>query len=153
MASKKSFISRANYIFAATSSESDLNEESETLEFDGGEVWNLTNTVSITEPKKGSRSVVKRGSSSRVSPVSLPINIPDWSKILKEENKKRNEINKEDYNYESDHDEGVRTPPHEYLARRRGASLSVHEGIGRTLKGRDLRSVRNAIWKKVGFED
>ncbi|KAJ1395948.1 Senescence regulator S40 [Sesbania bispinosa] len=48
---------------------------------------------------------------------------------------------------------GVTIPPHEYLARTRGASHSVHEGIGRTLKGRDLRRVRNAIWKKVGFED
>ncbi|KAL5549048.1 hypothetical protein UlMin_004279 [Ulmus minor] len=44
-------------------------------------------------------------------------------------------------------------PLHKYLARNYGASLSIHEGIGRTLKGRDLRRVRNAIWKKVGFED
>lgn len=137
MASKKSFNSRASYKFPSTSRESDLNEESERLELDEGEVWNSTNTVSITESKKGSRS-----SSSRVNPVSLPINIPD--------NKKRNDINKYD---DDDDEDGTRIPPHEYLARTRGASHSVHEGIGRTLKGRDLSSVRNAIWKKMGFED
>lgn len=56
---------------------------------------------------------------------------------------------------ESDEEEEgeIRVPPHEYLARRRGASFSVQEGIGRTLKGRDLRSVRNAIWEKTGFQD
>ncbi len=40
-------------------------------------------------------------------------------------------------------------PPHELAWRRRAASLSVHEdgmGIGRTLK------VRDAVWKKTGFQ-
>ncbi|KAJ1424369.1 Senescence regulator S40 [Sesbania bispinosa] len=35
----------------------------------------------------------------------------------------------------------------------RVASFSVHEGVGRTLKGRDLSRVRNAIWAKTGFQD
>uniref|UniRef100_A0A6N2LL16 Uncharacterized protein n=1 Tax=Salix viminalis TaxID=40686 RepID=A0A6N2LL16_SALVM len=75
------------------------------------------------------------------TPSSLPVNIPDWSKILKDE-------------YEGDltllmttttwtvmivFDGGVRVPPHELLgrqmARTRIASFSLHEGIGRTLKG------------------
>ncbi|CAN1253193.1 hypothetical protein LINPERPRIM_LOCUS8253 [Linum perenne] len=47
----------------------------------------------------------------------------------------------------------MRVPPHELLARTRIASFSVHEGIGRTLKGRDLSRVRNAIWEKTGFQD
>ncbi|WMV44728.1 hypothetical protein MTR67_038113 [Solanum verrucosum] len=54
---------------------------------------------------------------------------------------------------DGDSDNENRIPPHEYLARTRVASFSVHEGIGRTLKGRDLSRVRNAIWKKIGFED
>jgi hypothetical protein len=29
----------------------------------------------------------------------------------------------------------------------------VLEGVGRTLKGRDLRQVRNAIWRQTGFLD
>ena len=77
---------------------------------------------------------------------SLPVNVPDWSKILGGEWKLRDE-------YEEEEEENERMPPHEYLARVRGASLSVHEGEGRTLKGRDLSRVRNAIWKKIGFED
>jgi hypothetical protein len=36
---------------------------------------------------------------------------------------------------------------------RAAASFSVREGAGRTLKGRDLRRVRNAIWEKTGFQD
>ncbi|GAB2212661.1 hypothetical protein Droror1_Dr00020640 [Drosera rotundifolia] len=46
-------------------------------------------------------------------------------------------------------------PPHEYiarkLARRQIYSFSVCEGIGRTLKGRDLRQARNAILRSTGF--
>ncbi|CAI9762075.1 unnamed protein product [Fraxinus pennsylvanica] len=78
---------------------------------------------------------------------SLPVNIPEWSK---NEYKNRGGDYQEDAGEDED-DYGV--PPHEYLARTRGASLSVHEGVGRTLKGRDLRKVRNAVWKQTGFED
>ncbi|CAI0471458.1 unnamed protein product [Linum tenue] len=112
--------------------------------------------------------------------ASLPLNIPDWSKIYKEESyggrRRRRaaevdismselgdhleeEEEEDSDDYEEEEEEWAsgggaeRLPPHEYLARRRGASLSVHEGAGRTLKGRDLRQVRNAVWKKVGFED
>ncbi|KAI4310402.1 hypothetical protein MLD38_035382 [Melastoma candidum] len=93
--------------------------------------------------------------------ASLPVNIPDWSRILQ---LGRREGYGYGYGYEEDRrdggeeeededENGKRVPPHVYLARRRGASFSVHEGVGRTLKGRDLRRVRNAIWEKVGFED
>ncbi|XP_073114476.1 uncharacterized protein [Elaeis guineensis] len=49
-------------------------------------------------------------------------------------------------------------PPHEIVARRSGngspmTTFSVLEGVGRTLKGRDLRQVRNAVWRKTGFLD
>lgn len=48
-------------------------------------------------------------------------------------------------------------PPHELVARGSGVSpkttFSVLDGVGRTLKGRDLRQVRNAIWRKTGFLD
>uniref|UniRef100_A0A1D1YAK2 Uncharacterized protein n=1 Tax=Anthurium amnicola TaxID=1678845 RepID=A0A1D1YAK2_9ARAE len=50
-------------------------------------------------------------------------------------------------------------PPHEYLARggaasRRSATAtagSVFEGVGRTLKGRDMRRLRDAVWSQTGF--
>ncbi|XP_027349329.1 uncharacterized protein LOC113860947 [Abrus precatorius] len=48
-------------------------------------------------------------------------------------------------------------PPHEIVARGSGVSpkttFSVLEGVGRTLKGRDLRQVRNAVLRKTGFLD
>ncbi|KAI5054062.1 hypothetical protein GOP47_0031043 [Adiantum capillus-veneris] len=44
------------------------------------------------------------------------------------------------------------TPPHVITSRQRTAmACSVMEGVGRTLKGRDLRNVRNAVWKHTGF--
>ncbi|XXG65074.1 hypothetical protein AAC387_Pa05g2870 [Persea americana] len=49
-------------------------------------------------------------------------------------------------------------PPHEIVARSsaRGSPLttfSMLEGKGRTLKGRDLRRVRNAVFRQTGFLD
>ncbi|CAH9082290.1 unnamed protein product [Cuscuta europaea] len=74
-----------------------------------------------------------------------PMKIPDWSsKIYQEGNEEDGE----------EEDEGM-VPPHEYIARRLArtqiASFSMCEGIGRTLKGRDLSKVRNAILTKTGF--
>ncbi|KAH0713329.1 hypothetical protein KY290_008972 [Solanum tuberosum] len=46
-------------------------------------------------------------------------------------------------------------PPHEYLAKRVARSQidppSMCEGVGRTLKGRDLSRMRNVILTKTGF--
>lgn len=46
-------------------------------------------------------------------------------------------------------------PPHEMVARvssrNQKNTFSVLEGVGRTLKGRDLRQVRNAVWRQTGF--
>ncbi|CAN0912596.1 hypothetical protein LINGRAPRIM_LOCUS584 [Linum grandiflorum] len=47
-------------------------------------------------------------------------------------------------------------PPHEYLARayarsRKMEGALVVEGVGRTLKGRDMRRVRDAVWSQTGF--
>ncbi|KAE9621819.1 hypothetical protein Lal_00032457 [Lupinus albus] len=158
MASKRSnFFSKPSLIIFPTTSESVTNS-SEDMEFDEADMWD--NMSYESEQKKASKSPLKRGFTRKVEPLSdddkpvmasssLPVNVPDWSKILKEDYKKRdNDITDEDFN-----DDSLRVPPHEYLARTRGASHSVHEGRGRTLKGRDLSSVRNAILKKVGFED
>ncbi|KAF8006357.1 hypothetical protein BT93_K0603 [Corymbia citriodora subsp. variegata] len=84
---------------------------------------------------------------------SLPVNVPDWSKINMTRNPGNGRGRVESDDEEGEDDRDSRVPPHEYLARKRGASLSVHEGIGRTLKGRDLSRVRDAIWKTVGFAD
>ena len=58
---------------------------------------------------------------------------------------------------DDDDDDDEMLPPHEIVARGSGvtpnSTFSVLEGVGRTLKGRDLRQVRNAIWRKTGFLD
>lgn len=136
------------------------------FEFDEGEVWSsgdpTTNQAearrSISNPRPLRKPVRKAVDVDRVpvGPRSLPVNIPDWSKILRGEYRARAGDCTDEYEYEDEEEEedgDDRMPPHEYLARTRVASLSVHEGIGRTLKGRDLSRVRNAIWKKTGFED
>ncbi|KAK9664026.1 hypothetical protein RND81_14G014900 [Saponaria officinalis] len=89
--------------------------------------------------------------------ASVPVNVPDWSKILREEYKEKWNAAAE-FGGSGGGDGGGDggdewVPPHEYLSRTRNASLSMQEGIGRTLKGRDLSRVRNAIWEKTGFQD
>lgn len=64
----------------------------------------------------------------------------------------------DDFDDENDIDD-MTLPPHEIVARTmqrshsQVAAYSVLEGAGRTLKGRDLRQVRNAIWRRTGFLD
>ncbi|XP_073127921.1 protein S40-6-like [Henckelia pumila] len=110
---------------------------------------------------------------------SAPVDIPDWSKIMKRKSNKNlwddasaAHGNDDDYMgwknchglvgdaesyYDDDDDDdgNEMVPPHEYLARRLAgtqiASFSMCEGVGGTLKGRDLSKLRNAILTKTGF--
>ncbi|KAK1260435.1 hypothetical protein QJS04_geneDACA018039 [Acorus gramineus] len=57
---------------------------------------------------------------------------------------------------EEEEEEEERVAPHEYLARERAqrgrlVGTSVVEGKGRTLKGRDVSRVRDAVWSRTGF--
>ncbi|XP_022777411.1 uncharacterized protein LOC111318809 [Durio zibethinus] len=85
--------------------------------------------------------------------TSAPVNVPDWTKIYRVDS------------VESLHDsddglddvESEMVPPHEYLARayarsKKSGGASVFEGVGRTLKGRDMRRVRDAVWSQTGFD-
>ncbi|ERN08355.1 hypothetical protein AMTRI_Chr07g23630 [Amborella trichopoda] len=94
---------------------------------------------------------------SAAASFSAPVNIPDWSKILREEFRDRHLERESDEEREYEEREGEMVPPHLLIARQFAraniVSFSVHEGAGRTLKGRDLSRVRNAIWKKTGFQD
>ncbi|XP_075498918.1 uncharacterized protein LOC142537252 [Primulina tabacum] len=86
------------------------------------------------------------------APVNVPV-IPDalrkkvmeFEGILLEEEEEEEEVE----------GNAVILPPHEVVAARHSPilSCSVMEGAGRTLKGRDLRQVRNAVWRKTGFTD
>ncbi|XP_004507692.1 protein S40-5-like [Cicer arietinum] len=81
--------------------------------------------------------------------TSAPVNVPDWSKILRVDSV--GSLHDLDDGFDVNDSEMV--PPHEYLARgRKMAANSVFEGVGRTLKGRDLRRVRDAVWNQTGFD-
>lgn len=80
---------------------------------------------------------------------SAPVDVPSWPRSIwagsggppPEEAEDEEEL------------EGEWLPPHEYLARAHGRSVaaSVLEGVGRTLKGRDVSRVRDAVWNQTGF--
>ncbi|KAL8205614.1 hypothetical protein R6Q57_009165 [Mikania cordata] len=109
---------------------------------------------------------------------SAPVNIPDWSKIYGKSKRSSQKPAFLDYGYDDEvhhngmdswdsddddnddddayhHGDGNMMPPHEWiaqkLARNQISSFSVCEGAGRTLKGRDLSRVRNAVLTKTGF--
>lgn len=100
---------------------------------------------------------------------SAPVSIPDWSQIYRNNSQKGSyggswaddddddgdgNVN-HDHDKEDDGDEDEWIPPHEWiakkLARTQISSFSVCEGAGRTLKGRDLSKVRNAVLTRTGF--
>lgn len=112
----------------------------------------------------------------RVVQQSAPVNIPHWSKLQSQKSKKAsNSKSTRDWDEEDgdessdgganegergeteeDEEEGdCRMPPHELIAMRLArshiSSFSVFEGAGRTLKGRDLSKVRNAVLTRTGF--
>ncbi|XP_071905415.1 uncharacterized protein [Coffea arabica] len=112
------------------------------------------------------------GTEPKIIQQSAPVNIPDWSKIYGSSSKKpSNTVSRLDddddhgnsdgvmYNSwdsdEEEEDDGSVVPPHEWIARKLArsqiTSFSVCEGVGRTLKGRDLSNVRNAVLTKTGF--
>ncbi|KFK28777.1 hypothetical protein AALP_AA7G046300 [Arabis alpina] len=80
--------------------------------------------------------------------TSAPVKVPDWSKILKIESVVSVHADVADGDWESE-----MVPPHEYVARRRNGDggSSVFLGVGRTLKGRDMRRVRDTVWSQTGF--
>ncbi|XP_073005839.1 protein S40-6-like [Typha latifolia] len=66
---------------------------------------------------------------------SAPVRVPEWGRIEPGES-------------DADRARVEWVPPHEYLAREHA---SVVEGAGRTLKGRDVIRVRDAVWSQTGF--
>ncbi|KAI3710478.1 hypothetical protein L2E82_40261 [Cichorium intybus] len=95
----------------------------------------------------------RNGRDSLASPrhiaTSAPVNVPDWSKIYRVDSVE----SIHDSDDGTDDHESDMVPPHEFLARsHRSAAKSVFEGVGRTLKGRDLSRVRDAVWSQTGFD-
>lgn len=87
---------------------------------------------------------------------SAPVNIPVWPKWRQGEGElgphPLDHVD-EDEDGEDELEEKMVFPPHVMLARSQSMTFSVFEGVGRTLKGRDLRRVRNAVFQKTGFID
>ncbi|WOL16045.1 hypothetical protein Cni_G24827 [Canna indica] len=89
----------------------------------------------------------------RVQAQSLPVNVPVVPRRMR-----RFELEATDGVGDRDGDEREMMPPHEIVARTYGresptTTFSVLEGAGRTLKGRDLRRVRDAVFRQTGFLD
>ncbi|XP_062226297.1 protein S40-7-like [Phragmites australis] len=84
---------------------------------------------------------------------SAPVAVPVWPKgrTTTTTDRRRREAEQEADDEDDDGEPVVH--PHEMVARRAAAAASVMEGAGRTLKGRDLRRVRNAVWRTTGFLD
>ncbi|WJX68978.1 hypothetical protein P8452_53293 [Trifolium repens] len=85
------------------------------------------------------------------APVKVPMMSPEMAKLARqyEEEDARALVEEEEFRNTM--------PPHEYLSKQSEfspmISCSLFEGVGRTLKGRDLRQVRNAVLSQTGFFD
>ncbi|KAI5080235.1 hypothetical protein GOP47_0005714 [Adiantum capillus-veneris] len=108
----------------------------------------------------------KRGGMPQSAPVSMPVwpakcGYGDSNGDVDADDSSPEDGGDNDQDDEDDaDDEGERRgrlAPHEIIdreyARSRSTTFSVIEGAGRTLKGSDLRRVRNAVWSVTGFED
>ncbi|KAK2992784.1 hypothetical protein RJ640_023297 [Escallonia rubra] len=80
---------------------------------------------------------------------SAPVNVPIWPKRV---GRLGNLGGFDEVEDEAEEEEEEMVPPHEIVARSH-VTFSVFEGVGRTLKGRDLCRVRNAVFQRTGFID
>ncbi|KAL2524058.1 hypothetical protein Adt_09112 [Abeliophyllum distichum] len=109
-----------------------------------------TSSTSVVHQIRGQDSVGESPSGPYMA-TSAPVNVPDWSTIYRVDSVESM------HDSEDGLDDGTESelfPPHEYLARVYAGSRnnSVFEGVGRTLKGRDLSRVRDAVWSQTGFD-
>lgn len=123
--------------------------------------WRISST-SRTIPRASHETEISQSQQS-----SAPVKVPDWSKIYGNDSSLasprngscaydgNNGYDHENHDDVDDGSHGKIIPPHEWLARKLAksqiSSFSVCEGMGRTLKGRDLSRVRNAVLSKTGF--
>lgn len=130
--------------------------------------WQLPTYKSQEKMVYKGKNVSSEGN--KLGQASAPVKIPGWynmrnsnkgSKRIDEGDDNGKDVmnNGDGYYVETEDDEGedeeTMVPPHEYMAKKmartRSASHSMCEGVGRTLKGRDLCKLRNAILTQTGF--
>ncbi|PKA46716.1 hypothetical protein AXF42_Ash019699 [Apostasia shenzhenica] len=90
----------------------------------------------------------QRGPGRAAAAASAPVSVPQWGRMG------LGRVDGSAAAEEEEEDEEGWVPPHEYLARGQGKAppaASVFEGVGRTLKGRDMSRVRDAVWSRTGF--
>ncbi|TVT97695.1 hypothetical protein EJB05_57036, partial [Eragrostis curvula] len=128
-------------------------------EFDESDIWGAFSQAApdptpAEPPRARPAPAARKAKPAKAAPAahgSLPVNIPDWSKILGDEYRGHHGAAAGDWELDDGDDEDVVdavVPPHELAWRRRAASLSVAGVVGRTLK------VRDAVWKRTtGFQD
>ncbi|XP_042506607.1 uncharacterized protein LOC122082868 [Macadamia integrifolia] len=103
-------------------------------------------------PRSGGSEDFSNSSSGRTKfHQSAPVNVPVWPRGLV--NGGPGSSNLGSFNEDDEDTEEEMLPPHEIVARSHTTTFSMFEGVGRTLKGRDLRRVRNAVFQKTGFLD
>lgn len=87
---------------------------------------------------------------------SAPVNIPILSEAMRRSREARlfDDV-VDDSDDEDDQYRAGSMPPHLIVGSKTEPMItfSVLEGVGRTLKGRDLTRVRNAVFERTGFED
>jgi Senescence regulator len=85
--------------------------------------------------------------------ASAPVNVPDWTRFRQEDSVEPVSESENEWGSTNNGEAGEWVPPHVYLARTHGIGVasSVFEGVGRTLKGRDMSRVRDAVWNQTGF--
>ncbi|KAK4787262.1 hypothetical protein SAY86_011095 [Trapa natans] len=99
----------------------------------------------------------KKKAAVRTVPVDIPCNFFHHKRDPANRNTKTTRMTagrNEFYELDNDDDSGEEmVPPHVIVGRRIAGKIafSVCTGIGRTLKGRDLREVRNSILRLTGF--
>ncbi|PKU78130.1 uncharacterized protein LOC110115400 [Dendrobium catenatum] len=114
--------------------------------------WRLVDCVDHRRHVGGLSRVLDGGA---VVAMSAPVEVtfPEWAKKGLGRIGSVEPVGGSTWEEEVD-EEGDWVPPHEYLARQQGKTAlatSVFEGVGRTLKGRDMSRVRNAVWSQTGF--
>ncbi|XP_057459055.1 protein S40-7-like [Lotus japonicus] len=115
--------------------------------------------VSVSVPVPSSSRPIPRPRTDRTptSPArfhqSAPVNVPVMSPGMMKAARRRLESDEDEGDAAAEEEDGeMMLPPHELVARNSAVlACSCLEGVGRTLKGRDLRRVRNAVLRQTGF--
>ncbi|XP_030453170.1 protein S40-4-like [Syzygium oleosum] len=178
MATARNYICRPSYRFLDADLAASASRDSSSFELDESDLYSSPRPDS--PDSRGDRPAPNariRKKPSAARHPSLPVNVPDWPKILRgeyRENRRRDSLENGFFDDDDDDDDakddGVEedggrggngggrrdrrwVPPHELAARTARTATATASSSSVTLKGRDLSRVRNAIWAKTGFQD